>query len=267
MPMSIQRFSLATLNRVKQQIEEALALTCPPMQAWVDLDESEDPPEPKSLDDLSYVFALGGLSSDELILPDPQWKISTVNPAAALLRLPYLWLKPDLRWVGYLYQGRHQSKGVVFAVPAALSTTAWLEKALLEGQDLEHPPLPQGALEHYMDAIDGDPALLSFLIASILQRELQEFGGQGSHCQWIHHRLIGTIPPQVKWRWQGEPAQDLSPKVKVVPDGQAATEFFSYRVQTAHARPAIVLYRHLNHYRVGCYRSRGMDKPIAIAYR
>jgi hypothetical protein len=262
--MSIQKFPLATVNKIRQYIQDALTLTDADQQSqmWAGLDETEDPPQPESLDDLSGLFTFGGLSPEEFSPSTGHWVISTVNPAATLVKLPSLWLKPDFRWVSYLYQNQQEGVGLVFAVPEVLSTMSWLENALAKSRDLQHPPAPEGALGHFMEAIDGDRSPASFLLASILRRELQEFGVQGSRRSWFHHRIIDTVPPQAKWRWEGEAPKDLSPKVKVLPDGQAAVELFTCRVQ----KP-VALYRHLDQYSVKHYKPNAIDKAIAVPYR
>ena len=263
-PMSIQKFPLATVNKIRRYIQDVLALTDSEQQSqlWAELGETEEPPEPESLDDLSGLFTFGGLAPEELSELDGSWLISTVNPAATLLKLSGLRLKPELRWVSYLYRNQQEGRGLVFAVPESLSTISQLEKSLVKSQDISQPPQPEGALGHFMEALEGDRSPGSFLLASLLHRELQEFGALGKRCNWSHHRLIETPPPQVKWRWETEQPKDFSAKVKVLPDGQAATEFFTCRVQNP-----IALYRHLDQFPVGHYKPNSLDKAIALAYR
>lgn len=269
--MSTQKFPLAAVNKVRRYIQDALILvnTEEQSQAWAGSKNTDELPEPESLDDLSGVFAFGGLSAEELANSgvDGHWFISTVNPAAALPKLTGLQLKPEFRLVSYLYRGE-QNKGnqdgigLVFAMPQGLSTTAQLEKALVDSGSIAQPPKPKGALNHFMEAIEGDRSPASFMIASILRRELQEFGALGSRCSWSHHRLIDVVPAKVRWQWQTNLPQDLSPKVKVMPDGRAAIEFFTCRIQEP-----IALYRHLDQYPLGQYKSNGLDKAIAVLQR
>jgi hypothetical protein len=262
--MSIQKFPLTTVNKVRAYIQNALALTETEQQhqAWAELQEAEAPPEPESLDDLSDLFTFGGLEPEELSTTKDRWFLSTVNPAATLLKLPGLQLKPEFRWISYLYRDQQAGMGQVFAIPDFLSTTAHLEEALLTSRDSAHPPTPEGALGHFMEAIEGDRSPASFLIASLLWRELQEFGALGQYCNWCHHRLIEAVPAQPNWRWQGKPSSDLAPKVKILSNGEAATEFFTQRVQNP-----IAIYRHLDHFSVEHYKPSSLDKAIAAAYR
>lgn len=263
--MVIQKFSLATLNKVKQYIQTTLALpdTERQSQTWTD-DDLEEPPEPESLDDLSGVFTFGGLSAEDLSTPLlGNWSISTVNPAASLLKLPGLRLQEGFRLVSYVYRSQGEGAGLIFAVPEALSTTAHLEKALLRSTDAAHPPQPEGALPHFMEAITGDRSPVSFVVGTLLRREFQEFGALGARRSWSHHRLIESLPQQLTWQWKIDtPPKDFTAKVKMLPDGQAAVELFSCRVGSS-----VTLYRHLEQYPVAHYRPMILDKPIAIAQR
>ncbi|NJO42987.1 MAG: hypothetical protein HC769_15285 [Cyanobacteria bacterium CRU_2_1] len=265
--MSIQKFSLEALKKVRRYVQDALSLadTERQPQTWAALDDSDELPEPESLDDLSGVFTFGGLSAEDLSIPHlrTNWFLSTVNPAAALIKLPGLRLKPALRLVSYLYRAEKDGVGLVFAVPEALSTTAQLEKALVESGNLSQPPRPEGALASFMEAIEGDRSPASFMIASLLRRELQDFGALGQQCNWSHHRLIDAVPPQAQWQWKVEqPPKDFSPKVRVLPDGQAAVEFFTCRVINP-----VSIYRHLDQYPMGQYRASSLDRAIAVIQR
>jgi hypothetical protein len=263
--MSIQRFPLAAIKQVRQYIQNAIVIDADKqLETWAGIDDVSNIPEPESLDDLSSVFAFGGLSSEEIKTPRfrSPWLVSTVNPGAALLKLPGLHLKPTWRLVSYLYRSGNSGVGLVFAVPEELSTTAMLERALSTSRSLKQPPKPEGALPDFMEAIEGDRSAVSFVVASLLCRELREFGAIGAYQSWTHHRLIDAVPGQVKWQWQTEQPKDLTPKAKVLPDGQAAVEFFSCRVSAG-----IALYRHVDQYPAGEYKPKRIDKPLATMQR
>jgi len=259
--MSIHRFSLTTIQQIRQYIQNALVVDAAKQaQPWVEFAETDDVPEPTSIDDLSSLFSFGGLSAEEIVVPQSQahWSLSTVNPASALLKLPGVALKPDWRLVSYLYQDSANSAGLVVALPATLATTAQLEKARAASDTIKQPPQPDGALADFMEAIEGDRSTVSFLVASLFCRELREFGAKGCYQSWTHHRLVDTVPAQVKWQWQGDPPQDMTPKVKLALDGQAVVEFFSCRIKAG-----VAIYRHLDHYPMAQYKLRRLDKPIA----
>ncbi|GAB4386487.1 MAG: hypothetical protein Kow00121_53190 [Elainellaceae cyanobacterium] len=265
--MSIQKFPLEAVKKVRRYIQETLSLADTERQpaTWAGLEDTDELPEPESLDDLSGVFTFGGLSAEDISPPNQQgrWFISTVNPADALLKLPGLRLKPTFRLVSFLYRAERDGVGLVFAVPEALSTTAYLDKSLQGSGGLSQMPRPEGALPHFMEAIEGDRSPTSFMLASILRRELQEFGVIGQRRNWGLHQFIDAIPPQANCQWRVEhPPKDLSPKVKMLPDGQAALEFFTYRVGDA-----VLIYRHFDQYPPKRYTSNSVDKAIAIVHR
>jgi hypothetical protein len=113
-----------------------------------------------------------------------------------------------------------------------------------------------------MEVIEGDRSPASFVIASILRRELDEFGTLGSNCKWTHHRLVDSIPSTINWQWRDAQPKDFSPKVKILSNGEAVVEFFSCRIVAP-----IGLYRHLDHYFVGHYKAQKQDRLIAIGHR
>lgn len=221
----------------------------------------DDLPEPDSIDDLSDLFSFGGVvDMDSMASSTPQWTLSTVNPASALVKLPGLRLKGDFHLVSYLFQSEGSGTGIVWAVPEDLSSTAQLEKPLAASTSLSKIPKPEGALATFMEGIEGDRSAASFLVASIFRRELQEFGAKGERVNWGHHRLIEAPPEHARWEWIEEP-KDCFPKVKVSPDGQAIVEFFTCRVVAP-----VTLYRHLDHYSATSYHPKSLDKSIARAH-
>jgi hypothetical protein len=269
--MSIQRVPLAAIQHVRQHIQSAIAVdSAKQSQIWSAIEETDEIPEPTSIDDLSGIFAFGRLSQEEIAAPHLQtsWSISMINPGAALLKLPGIQLKPEWRLVGYLYRdqnrkdGEESGVGLVFAVPEELATTARLEAALPASKTLQQPPQPAGALTDFMEAIDGDRSAVSFIVASLLYRELREFAAKGAYCNWTYHRLIDAVPAKVQWQWQTEQPQDLTPKVKVLADGQALVEFFTCRVKAG-----VGLYRHVDQYPSSQYRAKRVNKLLATARR
>ncbi len=242
-----------------------MMLTLPSTEPSVQAQEgtaAEEPPEPESLDDLSGIFAHGSVPQAEVVPATRQaseWFVSTVNPGAALLKLPGLTLKPHYRLVSYLYRTQQDGIGLVWAVPEAFGVMAHLEKALETSGSLSKPPQPAGALKYFMEAIEGDRSPASFVIASVLRRELQEFGALGQRRTWSHHHLIDTVPAQLQWQWRADPPKDLSPKVKVS-ESLAIVEFFTCR-----STPPLTLFRHVDQYSAAHYQPNSIDKSIAVA--
>ena len=256
--MSIQKLPLAALQQVRQYIKSTITLTDvdQKFQDWAMLDDFEDLPEPASVDNLSSIFAFGNLSTEQAHRCS-SWGVSTVNPGAALVRLPGVSLKPGMRMVGYVYQAKDDGVGAVWAVPDELSTTFALEKAIATSQ-ASRQPQPEGAFDHFMEAVRGDRSAVSFMVASLLRRELEEFGAVGQRCTWSHHELIDAVPLQAKWQWKHQQPTDMAPKVKIMPDGQAAVEFFTWR-----GTHPIALFRHIELYPAESYVSKSQNQAIA----
>lgn len=263
----MQKFPLETLQKVRKYIQDTLVLPATeqqPLKGSAE-DDLDNVPEPESLDALGALFGMGG---GEDIEPEVTqnvdgWFISTINPATALVKLPGLSLNSNLRLVGYVYRSSTAGAGIIWALPEPLSTTAQLEQALKDATDCEHPPHPAGALPDVMAALLGDSSPASFVIASILRRELLEFGASASRRNWGHHRLIDAVPTQLTWHWQAEQPKSLSPKVQILPDGRAAVELFTCRTT-----PPFSLYRHLDQYAtVGQYTMHSVERSIAVVQK
>jgi len=258
--MSIQKLPLAALQQVRQYIKSTITLTDidQKFQDWAVLEDFEDLPEPASVDNLSSIFAFGNLSAEQTS-PCRRWVVSTVNPGAALVKLPGISLEVGRRMVGYVYQSKDDGGGAVWAVPDRLSTTFLLEKAIASNE-VSRPPQPEGAFDHFMEAVKGDRSAVSFMVASLLRRELEEFGAVGQRCNWSHHQLIDQVPAPVQWQWQYQQPTDLAPKVKIMSDGQAAVEFFTWRVNHP-----IALFRHVELYSAETYSPKSQNQTIATA--
>ncbi len=261
--MSIQKLPLEAVQKVRQYIKSTLAL--PESENYPKphtlFDTSEETPEPESLDALGDLFKFASLPEEEMSSPNTEgrWFVSAVNPGATLLKLPGLKLKPNFRLAGYLYRVPEGGVGSIWALPEEFSTTAHLEKALASSGDRTQPPQPSGALADFMEAVEGDRSASSYLVASILRRELQEFGVLGKYCEWSHHHLINAIPPQINWQWRKEAPKELTPKVANSPDGRMAVEFFTCRVV-----PPVALFRHLDQYAAGTYKATCTNQALAI---
>ncbi|HEY9887864.1 MAG TPA: hypothetical protein V6D02_05645 [Candidatus Obscuribacterales bacterium] len=262
--MALQKFSLDVVLRVQQHIHAQLTLPPSEQQPAIDLSEraiAVETMEPASLDALGDLFRIGGFGDEEGSAPNAEgrWFISTSDPAAAISKLPGLSLKAGVRLVTYLQRQTNGGMGVTWALPELMSTTAELEAALDDAGAGAIPPHPKGALGHVMDGLAGDRSPGSYIAASILLRELKEFGRSGQNCRWAHHRLVST-PPDKPWQWRTKaPLADLSPKIQMQGDGSVLVELFSCRIA-----PPIALFRHLDQYSAKSYRPKTNDQVIAL---
>lgn len=261
--MSLQTFPLDVLQKVSLHIRSQLVIPASERQPPADSfgATEDDFPEPHSLDTLGDLFRVGGFAEDSLPAPNAEgrWFISTLDPAAALGKLPGLELKPGVRLVTYLQRRPEGGLGVTWALPDLMSTTAHLEAALESAGNGQIPPHPRGALGHVMDGIRGNHSPASFIAASLLIRELKELGRTGRLRRWHHHRLIGSEPTQYPWQWRSKSPKDWSAKVKILEDQSVFVEFFSCRVA-----PPIALFRHLDRYSPQSYRPQSTDQVIAV---
>lgn len=261
--MATQQVPLASLRQIRQHIRKSL--TIPELEdspcASLEKVAASVMAEPKTLGDLGNIFRLPGPTRASDLDPnlEGRWFVSSIDPGAALLQLKGLRVKPGMRLVPYLVRTPRGGVGHICAVPEGSSTTQFLESALPEGTEWHYPPFPEGSLNNTMLALEGDRSALSYVIASILRREMEEFGATGRDRQWSQHRIVSSLPKQVQWRWKGKSPQNFSPKVKVMDDGQAAVEFFSCRT----AKP-FALFRHFDRYDGESYLATSKDDAIAV---
>lgn len=262
--MALQKFPVETLHKVRQHICTQLIL--PPSEQHPLKGEDRvieaSRAEPASLNALGDLFRAGGFIDDEAPSPNDQgkWFLSTVDPAAAINKLPGIALKPGVRLVTYLQRRPNAGMGVTWALPDLMSTTTQLEAALETAGSGSIPPHPKGALSHVMDSIEGQHTSPSYIVASLLLRELKELGRIGHNSRWAQHRIIAGVPAKPIWQWRSQTPKDLSPKVRINPDQAVWVEFFSFR-RTA----PVALFRHLDHYDAQSYRPKTQDQLIATS--
>lgn len=258
--MAFQRYPLPTVQKVSQLIRGTLVLPMADAQTK-EAPSEEDEGVPDSLDALGDLFRVGDDLEDNLPAPntDGRWFVSTLNPSEVLNKLPGLWLAPGIRLVTYLRQDKEGGVGATVALPGLLSTTERLEAAL-ESLAPDQSPSPMGCLSSLMSGIEGDGSLASFLAASILIREILEFGRYGRYARWIHHRFVEAIPQKLPWQWRAKMPEDFSPKVVLRPDAEVIVEFYTCRVQ----KP-VTLFRHVDRYPPNSYAATNQDQVIAVA--
>jgi len=262
--MSTQQLPIAAVQKIQRYIQSSLTL--PESEEHPEIrtisGSGEDLPEPDSLDALGDLFKFSA-PEETTHAPNAQgeWFISVVNPGYLIDKLPGLSLGANLRMVTYLYRKGSDGSGITWAIPEAMSTTDNLEKALDRPIADDDVPRPDAALDHFMQAVEGDRSPTSFVVASILRRELQEFGAAGTLRNWSRHRLIGSMPAQLTWVWHCPQPKNLAPKVRLLPDDKAAVEFFSCRV----TRSALTLFRHVDLYPSNSYYASLTNQAIAAA--
>lgn len=136
----------------------------------------------------------------EVPLNGPEgWSRSSVDPMGLLETFRPLRIKAGFVLRAYQFRSGGNGNGVVYAMAADLPFP--------EPDECEHdlqrflePPVPNGALGQIMEAVEGDRSLWSYLAASILARELAEFGAIWHGCNWSTHDILGKDPISIEGR-------------------------------------------------------------------
>lgn len=139
----------------------------------------------------------------------------------------------------YQYRNCATGYGVVWALP--LDADFPEPTAVLP----DEPPKPAGALDDAMEAIFGDGSPWSYLCASLLARELEDFAGFGSGLTWSTHLVLDGDPwkkhnslahalaglgfsnKSPDWQWVGARPRDWRPAV-INNDGTTHVRFYTF---------------------------------------
>lgn len=146
-------------------------------------------------------------------------------------------LRPGFVLRAYLYGWDDNGFGIVYAAPAK---SRFLNYSVCPRDHSRRtsPPVPPEALPDVMMAIEGDDSDLSYLQASMLYRQLKEFGAVWHGCDWTTHRVLGrdrlpdclTSPEGAsgadKWEWKVPKDLDWGPCV--IRGDVTDVEFYTY---------------------------------------
>jgi len=202
------------------------------------------------------------------------WSKSLVDPMKLAALFRPLRVKKGYRLLAYQFKEEMNGNGVVWAMP---TEATFPEPAdLLEGNmNLFRAPKPGKALDNAMEAVDGDRSAKSFLLASILKRELDEFGAMWHGSSWTVHQILDADPwqgpppseeadpldhpsrPESGWKWRTKKPVDWRPTV-TVSGNVAKVRFYTF---SAIGKEGI--YEHVDEYRPGEYRFSTERKKIA----
>ena len=205
--------------------------------------------------------------------PPDGWSKSVADPAAVVAVFPPLHVRPGYVLRAYQFRSGGNGNGFVWAMPADSPFPAPDDCPRLTDQFL-NPPKPESALNDYMGCISGDETPWSYICASVLKRELGEFGALWHGCSWGTHTILGRDPfgsrpsPELpesvaaleEWLWS-EPCPDQwRPRVMHDESGTVMVRFLTY---SALGEQRIV--RHEDTYGAGSYRCESQDKVLATA--
>jgi len=125
------------------------------------------------------------------------WARSTIDPMKLLALFKPLKLKEGFVLHAYQFRSGGNGNGFVFALPEG-SPLPEPEECRPEKperpRDFEPQPSPDDAEWDVMGLIEGDGSPWSYMLASILERELGEFGAIWHGCSWDAHRILGEDP-------------------------------------------------------------------------
>jgi hypothetical protein len=161
------------------------------------------------------------------------WSISPVDPMGVLAVFSTLRIKPGFTLRAYQFIDGGNGNGVVWAMPSNAPFPPPDACPRVEGAFLR-PPKPADALDDAMQAISGDGSPFSYLSASVLARELGEFGAQWHGISWGRQRIIDRTPPNrlsgstmwpepgasgSRWTWREPVSREWRPQIDHTGDG------------------------------------------------
>jgi len=200
------------------------------------------------------------------------WSKSSVDPMRVLAVFTPLRIKDGYILRAYQFREGGNGNGVVWAMPLEADFPEPEDCPRLEDEFLE-PPKPPAALDEVMEAIDGDGSPWSYLCASLLSRELGEFGAMWHGCQWSTHTILGKNPwkarghtegsahvpstDPAKWTWHEPEPADWKPQV--VQERTKVTVTF----MTFSGFDQETIFRHQDAFRKGSYCFKTCRKDIA----
>jgi hypothetical protein len=171
-----------------------------------------------------------------------------------------LWLKPGYILRAYQFIQGGNGNGVVYAMPEGAPFPD-PDDCRRDAQRFLRPPVPPDALPDVMAAIDGDGSPWSYLSASVLARELAEFGAMWHGCNWSVQRILEEIPADSGLTWIEAQPENLRPSVEMSADGVTVT-FCAYSVVYAER-----VTRHVDRYMPGSYTFTSETTVLATGTR
>lgn len=196
------------------------------------------------------------------------WTKSATDPMKLLSVFEPLRLKEGFVLRAYQYRSGGNGNGIVFAMPDGSPFPAPDEcrpEPPEHSEDREPVPFPAKAQLDMMSLIEGDGEPWSYVLASLLARELWEFGALWHGCSWDAHTILGENPltssrksrrdrpddwpdcDPKHWKWEKRKPRQWQPTVGK-DSGRVLVRFFTYSGLGQEA-----IYRHLDTYEPGSY--------------
>lgn len=226
-----------------------------------ELEDGEYPLEVAEFIDMQGQARAAAEISDRL--PDG-WSKSPTDPAGLVPAFSRLGLRDGMTLRAYLFHEGGNGNGIVWAM-ASDAEYPEADECPVVTTHVRRPPKPVDALDDFMEIIEGDESAASFFEASLLGRELLEFGASWHGVSWRTHLLLGADPwkqpptqesepfawrrtAKRQWTWKEEQPERWEPTVTVDGDRIQVT-FYTYSGYQKER-----LYRFVDTYRKGSYR-------------
>jgi hypothetical protein len=173
------------------------------------------------------------------VIPEVDVFAHALDLAAVLQNTNGLQLNAGYRVRGSLFQNGGNGNGFLWAVKIGRGNKESRRLVRISRPDigLALPALrPDNACPDIMEAITGNFSPFSYLEASILKRELKEYGALWHGCDWGTYKILaspndtrsgmigGGCP--VKWSWISRKIADLRPRVKIK-SGQVLVTYYA----------------------------------------
>jgi len=201
------------------------------------------------------------------------WSKSQVDPRKLLAEFTALRLREGFTLRAYQFKEEGNGNGFVWAMPIDADFPAPEDCPRLESHFMKAPK-PFDALDDVMEAIEGDDTAEAYWQASLLRRELKDFGALWHGIIWGTHNVVDDDPfrgvgtensdpmrvPQSRpgdWKWLEPRPTDWTPRVMLEPN-QVVVTFYTFSGFDKEA-----IYRHVDIYRRGKYRARTEETKIA----
>ena len=202
------------------------------------------------------------------------WSKSTENPARIVNIFHPLHVRDGFVLRAYQFFAKGNGNAVVWALPRSAAFPEPEDCPRVKDSFLS-PPKPPLALDDIMGAISGDASATSYLLASILSRELREFGAAWHGLDWATHTVVYRNPittpvegvfsrsttDPTKWELKESLPKQWKPHVQIGANEITVT-FYTH---SGLGREAI--YMNIDTYKPGRYTCETTTKTIAVGPR
>jgi len=201
------------------------------------------------------------------------WSKSRTDAGELVKLFKSLQLRKGFALRAYQFSSDGNRSGAVWAMPADAAFPEPKDCPTLNAH-LFKAPKPAQALDDVMDAIEGDDSLESYMLASLLWRELCDFGAAWHGLSWTFHTVLADSPwkavanddappterpssPRDQWTWKLAEPKDWNPQVRL--DGNTATVTF-YTFCGLYPEK---IFLHTDTYTRGKYRAKVDEQVVA----